>query len=161
MLRGEDSDSDNDLNGLNDLEQDLMQRGGEGDALRILLGGDDDSIGASCAEMHPRGASSSQQRFPHNALVNDAQLRSVHSGGTFSNILDAHSMRALPAPLEGVRTKEVALLATGERVAAFSLGEIERKFEHYRPRFKITPDQGDAGEHYLHALDALLVHFRY
>ena len=136
---------------------------GENDALRILLEGFDDVdsgdnlLHAAFRDNHITQADiaiANTSTATHTRIVNDAQLLNIAttttSNSTNSALQTQSNMdslaHSLTAGLPAQAHREVAMLATGEKVDAFALEEMEQKYAHYRPTFRITPDQGTAGK---------------
>eukprot|EP01032_Pedospumella_encystans_P014553 gene14553-16707_t len=137
---------------------------GENDALRILLEGFDD-VDSGDNLLHAASsdnpitkahiASTSTSIATHTRIVNDAQLLNIATttSNSANSALQIHAQtnmnslaHSLTSGLPTQAHREVAMLATGEKVDAFALEEMEQKYTHYRPSFRITPDQGAAGE---------------
>eukprot|EP01032_Pedospumella_encystans_P015041 gene15041-17241_t len=137
---------------------------GENDALRILLEGFDDvdsggnllhaaSSDNNVTQAHI--ASTSTSIVAHTRIVNDAQLLNIATttSNSANSALQIHAQtnmnslaHSLTSGLPTQAHREVAMLATGEKVDAFALEEMEQKYAHFRPTFRITPNQGTAGE---------------
>lgn len=161
LIQSDSSDDDDSLH-----QQFLAHNAGESDALRILLGGFEEaensnsnivgnaaSRDTTVTNTHPTADTKAQKH-----IVNDAQLLNIATTTTTSASINSNMNTSqqenrqnlaysLTSGLPAHTQREVALLATGEKVDALALDEIEQKYAQYRPVFRITPDQGTAGEH--------------